>query len=67
MEKDYVGFVKEILKEHKTYFDTGKTKDLPFRMEQLKKLKKAIQAYESRLLDALYKDLRKPAFEAYAT
>lgn len=67
MEKDYVGFVKEILKEHKTYFDTGETKDLPFRMEQLKKLKRAIQAYESRLLDALYKDLRKPAFEAYAT
>ncbi|KXG76444.1 aldehyde dehydrogenase [Thermotalea metallivorans] len=67
MEKDYVGFVKEILKEHKTYFDTGKTKDLSFRMEQLKKLKRAIQAYESRLLDALYKDLRKPAFEAYAT
>lgn len=59
--------VLEILKEHKSYFHTGITKDISFRIRQLKKLKEAIKKYEKEILEALYKDLRKSEFEAYST
>ncbi|MFZ4520692.1 MAG: aldehyde dehydrogenase [Bacteroidales bacterium] len=49
------------------FFNTHKTKEIGFRIEQLKVLKKAILAYEERLYDALWKDLHKSKFEAYAT
>ncbi|MCM0649561.1 aldehyde dehydrogenase [Clostridium swellfunianum] len=57
----------EMLKEHKSYFHTGITKDINFRIRQLKKLKISIQKFEKEILDALYKDLRKSEFEAYST
>ncbi|MBL4936248.1 aldehyde dehydrogenase [Clostridium sp. YIM B02515] len=59
--------VNQILKEHKTYFHTGVTKNINFRIENLKKLKTAIKKYEDNILDALYKDLGKSEFEAYST
>lgn len=59
--------VLDILKEHKQYFYTGITKDINFRIAQLKKLKDAIRKYEKDILEALYKDLRKNEFEAYST
>lgn len=57
----------EILKYHKEFFHTGKTKDINFRINQLNKLKAAIRKYEKEILEALYKDLRKSEFEAYST
>lgn len=45
----------------------GKTKELPFRIKQLKKLKNLIKNYEAEILDALAADLAKPRFEAYAS
>ncbi|OYP52051.1 aldehyde dehydrogenase [Lachnotalea glycerini] len=66
---------KEISKEEafdifincQLYFNTYKTYSIPFRMEQLVKLKNAIQRYERSIMKALYKDLGKSGFEAYAT
>ncbi|MHC1681737.1 MAG: aldehyde dehydrogenase [Clostridiaceae bacterium] len=55
------------LKAHKAYFNTGETRDIDFRIAQLKKLKMAIKKYENEILDALYKDLGKSEFEGYAT
>jgi aldehyde dehydrogenase (NAD+) len=49
------------------FFSTHKTKDVDFRLEQLKKLKRAILAYEDRISEALWQDLHKSKFEAYAT
>ena len=40
---------------------------MKFRKEQLKKLKTSILKYEKEILNALYLDLRKSEFEAYAT
>lgn len=59
--------VEQMILEQKKYFYSGATKDIEFRKEQLIKLKTAIQTNEKEIIDALYKDLRKSEFEAYAT
>lgn len=52
--------------QHNFYY-TGATKTVEFRKEQLIRLKKAIQHHEKEIVQALYMDLRKSEFEAYAT
>ncbi len=59
--------VKSSNEMQRAFFLTHKTKSLDFRIEQLKRLKKAILTYEDRLYEALWKDLHKSKFEAYAT
>ncbi|MFB6455706.1 aldehyde dehydrogenase [Chitinophaga sp. Hz27] len=51
----------------KAYFDSGATLAYNFRKTQLKRLKKAIQQYETRILEALHQDLHKHAMEAYSS
>ena len=58
---------EEILEGQRKYFSSGRTREIAFRAEQLKKLYAGIIKYEDRLLEALKKDLGKCAFEAYAT
>ena len=53
--------------ELKKYFETGATKSLEFRKQQLMLLKKAIKKYELEIAEALYKDLKKSPEESYAT
>ena len=53
--------------EQQAYFYSGKTRDIQFRVEALKKLRSAILMHEKELYSALYKDLHKSEFEAYAT
>lgn len=67
MEKNYDTEVKTVLKVHKEYFESGQTKHVDFRIQQLNQLRKGIKVYEDKIMEALFKDLRKPAFEAYAT
>ena len=50
-----------------TIFTSHKTKDINFRIKQLKKLKTAILEFEDKLSTALYKDLGKSKIEAYTT
>lgn len=59
--------ILKILSEQKQYFHSGETKAIDFRIKQLKKLKRAVQSNEKLIIEALYKDLHKPEFEAYAT
>ena len=47
------------------YYNTGKTRDVQFRIDQLRKLEKAIQKYENQILDAFAADMGKPRFEGY--
>lgn len=58
--------VENIIKEHKDFFLSNKTLDIDFRIEQLKKLKISLQAYERKLTRALKKDLGKGRFESYS-
>jgi len=59
--------VKATLANQRAFFGTGKTKDVEFRIAQLKKLAQLIQEYEQQILDAVYADLRKPAIEAFGS
>ena len=59
--------IEEIVREQQEFFKKGKTYSYEFRKEQLDKLRTSIKSHEQELLDALKKDLNKPAFEAYGT
>ena len=59
--------VAEAIKRHRTYFNTGKTLDVGFRKNSLKKLKAALFRYENKLYDAFWEDLHKSKFEAFGT
>ncbi|HEX3021077.1 MAG TPA: aldehyde dehydrogenase family protein, partial [Lachnospiraceae bacterium] len=49
------------------FFDTQITKDINYRVRQLKQLKAGIKRYEYRIIAALRKDLGKHPVESYAT
>ena len=51
----------------KQFFETGRTRDLAFRICQLQLLADAMRKNETVLEEALKKDLGKSAFESYAT
>jgi aldehyde dehydrogenase (NAD+) len=57
----------EYLQEHHQFFYSGQTRDIQFRLQQLGMLKDAIKRYENQIISALYQDLGKSEFEAYAT
>lgn len=59
--------VEKILKEHNEFFYTHATKNIDFRIKQLRNLKEGIKKYENEIFTALYKDLGKDKFESYAT
>lgn len=66
MENTDSNKVLSILAEHKEFFETGETKNIDFRITQLKKLKVVIKNNEELLMEALKKDLNKSQFESYA-
>jgi aldehyde dehydrogenase (NAD+) len=53
--------------ELQQYFNTGATKTLGFRLQQLKQLKKAVLQHEQALYDALHQDLKKNKEEVWVT
>jgi aldehyde dehydrogenase (NAD+) len=57
----------KIVTEQRLFFNTNQTKNLAFRLEQLKLLKQAILDNQLAIKNALKADLNKPEFEAYAT
>jgi len=59
--------ISQTLTRLRAFFAAGKTRDVEFRIAQLKKLKEGIRKYEPEIIAALYSDLRKPPFEAYAS
>ena len=44
--------ISELVKKQKCFFETGKTKDIDFRIESLNKLYKAINKYEGKIEEA---------------
>lgn len=57
--------INHIVKKQRQFFATGETKNIDFRLEQLKKLKQAISDWESKIVAAVNADLNRPQFEAY--
>ncbi|MCB0507089.1 MAG: aldehyde dehydrogenase [Chitinophagales bacterium] len=67
-DKVYATFdAAALVQTQRTFFNSGKTKDVDFRIEQLKKLKQLVIDNEQAIKDALKADLNKSPMEAYAT
>ena len=58
---------ENILQNQRVFFYSQKTKDISFRIENLKKLKKVIQNNEKALYGAIYKDFGKSEIDTYLT
>ena len=57
----------EVIEKQRQFYETGKTKSIPYRIEQLKKLKNQVRRYEEELIDALSDDLGKHRTESFMT
>ncbi len=60
-----MNLITQILTNQKQFFNTNKTKDIQFRIRQLKNLKSALLENENKILDALSKDLNKSYSEGF--
>ena len=56
-----------LIARQRQHFQTGTTRTLAYRQEQLRRLQAAIEAREPALLEALHADLRKSPHEAYTS
>jgi aldehyde dehydrogenase (NAD+) len=57
----------QILQKSRAFFESGRTKEINFRIESLKKLERWVRGHDHEIMAALKADLNKPPFEAYAT
>lgn len=59
--------IVQYIESQRDFFNSNKTKDIAFRLEQLRKLKKAILKNREELEKALWNDLHKSPEESYLT
>ena len=59
--------IGNVLTAQRQFFESGHTKDLDFRLENLNRLKNAITKNEAKILEALKKDLSKSTYAGYLT
>lgn len=59
--------MKQLVEEQRVFFQTGITKSMQFRKEQLLKLQVALKDHETEIMKALKTDLNKSEYEAYLT
>lgn len=57
----------QLIERQRTYFKSGATKSIEFRIHQLKTLKKLLTEHEDEFNKAVYEDFKKPELETYAT
>lgn len=57
--------IKDLLEKQRAFYDSGATRDISFRIEQLRKLAGAMEKREAAILQALKLDLGKSEAEAY--
>ena len=55
----------ERLQQQRQFFASGQSQDVQFRLEQLQRLKDAIQERSAAIVEAVHADLGRPEFEAY--
>ncbi len=59
--------MKNTLEEQRTFFRSGKTKSLKFRIDMLNRLGEAVSNFEGEILEALRRDLNRSRVDGYAT
>ena len=57
----------KIINQQKAFFNSNATKEVNFRIETLKKLKRILKENEDKLYAAIYSDFKKSEFETYLT
>ncbi len=67
MENTSIEKIEDIARMQRAYFMTGDTLGIGFRKKMLRKLLDAIEKWDDRLAEALWKDLHKSYEEAYLT
>ncbi|MDR0414657.1 MAG: aldehyde dehydrogenase family protein [Prevotellaceae bacterium] len=67
MENTLPSAIEKMLEHQRQFFATHRTKDVQFRLEQLKKFRGAVLRYMPKIFDALWSDLHKSPEEAYMT
>ncbi|MEL4897446.1 aldehyde dehydrogenase [Crocosphaera sp. Alani8] len=55
--------IKGTIEQQRNFFSSGATQEISFRKQQLEKLGNLIDEYESDIIEALHKDLKKPELE----
>ncbi|MEK4368064.1 MULTISPECIES: aldehyde dehydrogenase [Paenibacillus] len=58
---------KQLVTDQRTFFYTGQTKNIEYRINSLQQLRKGIEKYQQRIQDALRADLNKSEAEAYGS
>ncbi|WP_315373156.1 aldehyde dehydrogenase [Paenibacillus xylanexedens] len=58
---------KQLVTEQRTFFYTGQTKNIDYRINALQQLRKGIEKYQQRIQDALRADLNKSEAETYGS
>ncbi|MBN2261313.1 MAG: aldehyde dehydrogenase family protein, partial [Prolixibacteraceae bacterium] len=59
--------IENIIISQKAFYASGETRNIKFRIENLRKFKAAIKNYEKEITDALHTDLHKSYHEAFLT
>jgi aldehyde dehydrogenase (NAD+) len=59
--------IKEIIVKQQEFFNSNQTKDVDFRIRQLKKFKKILKENEDLLYQAIFEDFGKSEFETYVS
>ena len=67
MKNSERSFILKVQKDHRVFFKQHKTDGVEKRIQYLKKLKKLLDKKEASIMDALFLDLKKPAFESYTS
>ena len=57
--------IKEVISKQQDFFNSNKTKEVDFRVSQLKKLKDLLKQNEDLLYEAIYEDFGKSKYETY--
>ncbi|WP_261769339.1 aldehyde dehydrogenase [Paenibacillus polysaccharolyticus] len=58
---------KQLVTTQRTFFNTGQTKQVEYRIQALQNLREGIEKYQQRILDALRADLNKSEAEGYGS
>jgi len=58
---------EKLLEKQRTYFRSGATRSVSYRVHQLETLQKVLVEHEEELMNAVYEDFKKPELESYAT
>lgn len=59
--------IRQVIATQRRFFTSGRTRDISFRVAQLKRLLEIIEANDARIVEALRADMHKPPLEAYAS